>query len=60
MEYPIQTAIANITNDYDYKVEYIRGKDDACADFLSPKDYQEKLPTLSTKELASRIFCPQF
>uniref|UniRef100_A0A915L2Y5 Integrase zinc-binding domain-containing protein n=1 Tax=Romanomermis culicivorax TaxID=13658 RepID=A0A915L2Y5_ROMCU len=46
--------------DYDYKVEYIKGKDNACTNFLSQKNECEKPPVLSTEELATKIFHPQF
>uniref|UniRef100_A0A915IWZ1 Reverse transcriptase RNase H-like domain-containing protein n=1 Tax=Romanomermis culicivorax TaxID=13658 RepID=A0A915IWZ1_ROMCU len=46
--------------DYNYKVEYFKGKDNAWANFSSGKDEPEKWPALSTKELAIKIFCPQF
>uniref|UniRef100_A0A915HHA5 Reverse transcriptase/retrotransposon-derived protein RNase H-like domain-containing protein n=1 Tax=Romanomermis culicivorax TaxID=13658 RepID=A0A915HHA5_ROMCU len=45
--------------DYDYKIEYVKGKDNACADCLSPKDDHKKPPIPSTKELANEIFHPQ-
>uniref|UniRef100_A0A915HGU7 RNA-directed DNA polymerase n=1 Tax=Romanomermis culicivorax TaxID=13658 RepID=A0A915HGU7_ROMCU len=41
--------------DYDYKVEYVKGKDNTCADFLSRKDDSKKPPippvTLPPKEV---------
>uniref|UniRef100_A0A915IA74 Reverse transcriptase/retrotransposon-derived protein RNase H-like domain-containing protein n=1 Tax=Romanomermis culicivorax TaxID=13658 RepID=A0A915IA74_ROMCU len=46
--------------DYNYKVEYVKGKDNACADFLSRKDDHEQPPIPSTEDLAAEIFCPQF
>uniref|UniRef100_A0A915KN96 Uncharacterized protein n=1 Tax=Romanomermis culicivorax TaxID=13658 RepID=A0A915KN96_ROMCU len=46
--------------EYDYKVEYIKGKDNACPDILSWKDDCKKQPVPSTEELASKIFDSQF
>uniref|UniRef100_A0A915J1G2 Uncharacterized protein n=1 Tax=Romanomermis culicivorax TaxID=13658 RepID=A0A915J1G2_ROMCU len=50
----------NLTLNYNYKVEYFKGKDNACPNFLSRKDEHKKLPVLSTEELATQIFRPQF
>uniref|UniRef100_A0A915J2S2 Uncharacterized protein n=1 Tax=Romanomermis culicivorax TaxID=13658 RepID=A0A915J2S2_ROMCU len=43
-------------NQWDYKVEYIKGKDNACTDFLSRKDNRKKPPIPSTEDLATEIF----
>uniref|UniRef100_A0A915HUV2 RNA-directed DNA polymerase n=1 Tax=Romanomermis culicivorax TaxID=13658 RepID=A0A915HUV2_ROMCU len=42
--------------DYDHKVEYIKGKDNACADFLSRKDDREKPLIPNTEDLTTEIF----
>uniref|UniRef100_A0A915KDM3 Reverse transcriptase RNase H-like domain-containing protein n=1 Tax=Romanomermis culicivorax TaxID=13658 RepID=A0A915KDM3_ROMCU len=46
--------------DYNYKVEYVKGKDNACADFLLRKDEHEKSLDLRTEELATEIFSTNF
>uniref|UniRef100_A0A915KFE9 Reverse transcriptase RNase H-like domain-containing protein n=1 Tax=Romanomermis culicivorax TaxID=13658 RepID=A0A915KFE9_ROMCU len=46
--------------DYDYKVEYVKGKGNAYTDFLSRKDECEKPPIPPTEELADEIFGQQF
>uniref|UniRef100_A0A915KF77 Uncharacterized protein n=1 Tax=Romanomermis culicivorax TaxID=13658 RepID=A0A915KF77_ROMCU len=48
------------TTDYDYKVEYFKGKDNPCADFLSRKDDGEKPPILNTEDLTTEIFRKNF
>uniref|UniRef100_A0A915HMP2 Reverse transcriptase RNase H-like domain-containing protein n=1 Tax=Romanomermis culicivorax TaxID=13658 RepID=A0A915HMP2_ROMCU len=45
---------------YDHKVEYVKPKDNACANFLSRKDDREKPPIRSTEDLATEIFCSNF
>uniref|UniRef100_A0A915K9F3 Reverse transcriptase RNase H-like domain-containing protein n=1 Tax=Romanomermis culicivorax TaxID=13658 RepID=A0A915K9F3_ROMCU len=46
--------------DYNHKVQYVKGKDDACADFLSRKDDPKKPLVPCTEELANKIFSSQF
>uniref|UniRef100_A0A915KUH4 RNA-directed DNA polymerase n=1 Tax=Romanomermis culicivorax TaxID=13658 RepID=A0A915KUH4_ROMCU len=46
--------------DYNYKVEYSKGKDNACADFLSQKDDRQKPRARHTEDLAPKIFHPNF
>uniref|UniRef100_A0A915IC74 Uncharacterized protein n=1 Tax=Romanomermis culicivorax TaxID=13658 RepID=A0A915IC74_ROMCU len=46
--------------DYDYKVEYVKGKDKACTDFLSRKDDREKPPIPNTEDLTTKIFGKNF
>uniref|UniRef100_A0A915I4U6 Polyprotein n=1 Tax=Romanomermis culicivorax TaxID=13658 RepID=A0A915I4U6_ROMCU len=46
--------------DYDYKVKYVKGKDNACADFLSRKDDREKPSILRTEDLTAQIFHKNF
>uniref|UniRef100_A0A915ICD0 Reverse transcriptase RNase H-like domain-containing protein n=1 Tax=Romanomermis culicivorax TaxID=13658 RepID=A0A915ICD0_ROMCU len=46
--------------DYDYKVKYVKGKDNACTDFFSRKDDCEKPPIPNTKELTAEIFWKNF
>uniref|UniRef100_A0A915JJV1 Growth hormone receptor n=1 Tax=Romanomermis culicivorax TaxID=13658 RepID=A0A915JJV1_ROMCU len=45
---------------YDYKDQYIKGKENACTNFLSQKDDCEKPPILSMEDLATKIFRPKF
>uniref|UniRef100_A0A915K1J0 Reverse transcriptase/retrotransposon-derived protein RNase H-like domain-containing protein n=1 Tax=Romanomermis culicivorax TaxID=13658 RepID=A0A915K1J0_ROMCU len=45
---------------HDYKVEYLKGKGNACADFLSRKDDRKKPLIPSTQDLAAVIFWPNF
>uniref|UniRef100_A0A915ITD7 Reverse transcriptase domain-containing protein n=1 Tax=Romanomermis culicivorax TaxID=13658 RepID=A0A915ITD7_ROMCU len=45
---------------YNYKVEYVKGKDNACADFLSRKDDHQKPPIPNTEELTAEIFLKNF
>uniref|UniRef100_A0A915L597 Polyprotein n=1 Tax=Romanomermis culicivorax TaxID=13658 RepID=A0A915L597_ROMCU len=46
--------------DYDYKVEYVKGKDNACADYLSRKDDRDKTPIPNSKNLTAKIFRKDF
>uniref|UniRef100_A0A915IW00 Reverse transcriptase RNase H-like domain-containing protein n=1 Tax=Romanomermis culicivorax TaxID=13658 RepID=A0A915IW00_ROMCU len=46
--------------DYDYKVEYVKGKDNTCSNFLSRKDDHEKPPIPLTEDLAAMIFGTNF
>uniref|UniRef100_A0A915IJF0 Reverse transcriptase RNase H-like domain-containing protein n=1 Tax=Romanomermis culicivorax TaxID=13658 RepID=A0A915IJF0_ROMCU len=46
--------------DYDYNLEYVKGKDSTCADFLSRKDDQDKLLILNTENLTPPIFRKNF
>uniref|UniRef100_A0A915I2B3 Uncharacterized protein n=1 Tax=Romanomermis culicivorax TaxID=13658 RepID=A0A915I2B3_ROMCU len=46
--------------DYDYKVEYVKGKDNAWADFLFRKDDHQKPPIPNTEELTAEIFLENF
>uniref|UniRef100_A0A915J1V3 Uncharacterized protein n=1 Tax=Romanomermis culicivorax TaxID=13658 RepID=A0A915J1V3_ROMCU len=48
------------TQNYNYKVQYVKGKDNACTDFLSYKDEGEKPPVPTIEELATEIFHPQY
>uniref|UniRef100_A0A915KDV1 Uncharacterized protein n=1 Tax=Romanomermis culicivorax TaxID=13658 RepID=A0A915KDV1_ROMCU len=41
-------------------VEYVEGKDNACAHFLSRKDDREKPPITSTEDLTAEIFHKNF
>uniref|UniRef100_A0A915IPD7 Uncharacterized protein n=1 Tax=Romanomermis culicivorax TaxID=13658 RepID=A0A915IPD7_ROMCU len=59
-ELPIETAILNVTNDYNYKVEYVKGKDNACTNFVSRKDDREKPLIPNTEDLAAQIFHTNF
>uniref|UniRef100_A0A915HVY0 Uncharacterized protein n=1 Tax=Romanomermis culicivorax TaxID=13658 RepID=A0A915HVY0_ROMCU len=51
-----KTATINGLSHYDYKAEYVKGKDNACVDLLSRKDDHEKPPILNTKDLTAKIF----
>uniref|UniRef100_A0A915KY81 Uncharacterized protein n=1 Tax=Romanomermis culicivorax TaxID=13658 RepID=A0A915KY81_ROMCU len=46
--------------DYDYNVEYIKGKDNACTDFWSRKDDREKPPIPNTEDLTAKILRKNF
>uniref|UniRef100_A0A915L801 Uncharacterized protein n=1 Tax=Romanomermis culicivorax TaxID=13658 RepID=A0A915L801_ROMCU len=52
-EHMIKCVILDKDN-YDYEVEHIKGKDNACA------DDQEKPPIPSMEDLATKIFCPKY
>uniref|UniRef100_A0A915K5J7 Uncharacterized protein n=1 Tax=Romanomermis culicivorax TaxID=13658 RepID=A0A915K5J7_ROMCU len=41
-------------------VEYVKGKDNACADFLSRKDDRDKPPIPNTENLTAEIFGKNF
>uniref|UniRef100_A0A915KHG6 Polyprotein n=1 Tax=Romanomermis culicivorax TaxID=13658 RepID=A0A915KHG6_ROMCU len=56
----IDTGSARPVSHYDYKVEYIKGKDNACADFLSRKDDRDKAPIPNTENLMAKIFRKDF
>uniref|UniRef100_A0A915HUH4 Reverse transcriptase domain-containing protein n=1 Tax=Romanomermis culicivorax TaxID=13658 RepID=A0A915HUH4_ROMCU len=45
---------------YDYKVGYVKGKDNACADILSRKDDRDKSPIQTTENLTATIFHKNF
>uniref|UniRef100_A0A915K7P9 Reverse transcriptase RNase H-like domain-containing protein n=1 Tax=Romanomermis culicivorax TaxID=13658 RepID=A0A915K7P9_ROMCU len=53
-------CFAIILQDYDYKVEYVKGKENACADFLSRKDDSEQPPIPKTEDLTAEIFQTNF
>uniref|UniRef100_A0A915J857 Reverse transcriptase/retrotransposon-derived protein RNase H-like domain-containing protein n=1 Tax=Romanomermis culicivorax TaxID=13658 RepID=A0A915J857_ROMCU len=53
-------AILYQESDYDYKVKYVKGKDNACTDLLSLKDGHKKQPVPTTEELATEIFHQQY
>uniref|UniRef100_A0A915I443 Reverse transcriptase RNase H-like domain-containing protein n=1 Tax=Romanomermis culicivorax TaxID=13658 RepID=A0A915I443_ROMCU len=46
--------------DYDYNIEYVKGKDKACTDFLPRKDDPEKPPIQNTEDLTAEIFRKNF
>uniref|UniRef100_A0A915HLY4 Reverse transcriptase RNase H-like domain-containing protein n=1 Tax=Romanomermis culicivorax TaxID=13658 RepID=A0A915HLY4_ROMCU len=46
--------------DYDYKVEHVKEKDNACANFLSRKDDRDKPPIPNTENLIAEIFWKNF
>uniref|UniRef100_A0A915IJK5 Uncharacterized protein n=1 Tax=Romanomermis culicivorax TaxID=13658 RepID=A0A915IJK5_ROMCU len=48
--------VAQTALDYDYKMEYIKGKENACTDIVSRKDDHEKPPIPNTEDLTAKIF----
>uniref|UniRef100_A0A915JXH9 Uncharacterized protein n=1 Tax=Romanomermis culicivorax TaxID=13658 RepID=A0A915JXH9_ROMCU len=46
--------------DYDYKVKYVKGKDNASTDFLSRKDDCDKTLIPNSENLTAKIFRKDF